>query len=129
MENDMKKHLMRNTEKGIIAGVCAGLGDYFNISPWIFRAIFVLPVLPFVLNFASGVLSIVVYILLAIFMPSKQRLEEGEVVEVDYEIVDDDEDSDQENEEADKEEDTDQDEEADDGVKDFSDDGKENGNR
>lgn len=83
----MKKHLLRDKKKGILAGVCAGLGEYCNISPWIFRALFVFPVLPFVLNFISGVVSIVLYIVLAFVIPDKLRIDENEVVEVDYEII------------------------------------------
>jgi len=96
----MKKRLMRNPDKGIIAGVCAGLGEYFNLSPWIFRALFVVPVLPFVLTFSAGVVSIVLYVVLAIFLPDKKRIEENEVVEVDYEIIEDDEEPDDQTAEA-----------------------------
>lgn len=84
----MKKQLLRDTKKGLIAGVCAGLGEYFNISPWIFRVLFILPVLPTVLNFLSGVASIVLYVALALFIPSRKLIDEREVVEVDYEIID-----------------------------------------
>ncbi|MGV8905123.1 MAG: PspC domain-containing protein [Acetobacterium sp.] len=89
----MKKHLMRDRKKGIFAGVCAGLGEYFNLSPWIFRALFIIPVLPFVLNFLSGVVSIVLYVVLALFIPDKKRIGESDVVEVDYEIIEDPEES------------------------------------
>ena len=86
----MKKRLLRDTKKGIIAGVCVGLGEYFNISPWIFRVLFILPVLPFIFNFISGVVSIVLYVALALLIPSRKLIDEREVVEVDYEIIDDD---------------------------------------
>jgi|LGOV01.1.fsa_nt_gb phage shock protein PspC (stress-responsive transcriptional regulator) len=104
----MKKKLMRNTEKGIIAGVCAGFGDYFHISPWIFRIAFIIPVLPFILTGVATIVSIGVYILCVIFIPNKKQIEEGDVVEVDYEIVEDD-------------------QEDDDDVIDYRDDSKENG--
>ncbi|MDQ4077715.1 MAG: PspC domain-containing protein [Chloroflexota bacterium] len=29
-------------QNGIIAGVCGGLGEFFGLSPWIFRIIFLL---------------------------------------------------------------------------------------
>jgi len=89
----MKKHLMRDRKKGIIAGVCAGLGEYFNISPWIFRVLFIIPVLPFVLNFLSGVASIILYGVLALFIPDKKRIGDSDVIEVDYEIIEDPEES------------------------------------
>lgn len=34
------KKLYRNKEEGKIAGICAGLGDYFEIDPVIVRIIF-----------------------------------------------------------------------------------------
>jgi len=113
----MKKHLLRDKKKGILAGVCAGLGEYCHISPWIFRALFVLPVLPFVLNFISGVVSIVLYIVLAFVIPDKLRIDEKEVVEVDYEIIEESENTD----EAENAEDTKNNKEA----KEFSDHAKE----
>lgn len=34
-------NLYRNTEAGYIAGVCAGLGDHFEIDHWVMRLIFI----------------------------------------------------------------------------------------
>src|SRR3990172_5424086 len=34
-------NLYRNTEAGLIAGVCAGLGDHFEIDHWVMRLIFI----------------------------------------------------------------------------------------
>ena len=34
-------NLYRNTEDGIIAGVCAGLGDHFEIDHWVTRLLFI----------------------------------------------------------------------------------------
>ncbi len=82
----MKKQLMKSKKRAILAGVCAGLGEYCNISPWVFRGLFLLP---FVLRFVPGILSIVVYILLAVVLPGNQRIADQDVVEVDYEIIDD----------------------------------------
>ena len=36
-----KRELHRNTEKGKLAGVCAGLADYLNIETWIVRVVFI----------------------------------------------------------------------------------------
>jgi phage shock protein PspC (stress-responsive transcriptional regulator) len=80
----MKKQLMKSKKRAILAGVCAGLGEYCNTSPWIFRGLFLLP---FFLRLMPGILSIIVYILLAVVLPGNQRIED--VVEVDYEIIDD----------------------------------------
>lgn len=82
----MKKQLMKSKKRAILAGVCAGLGEYCNISPWVFRGLFLLP---FVLRFVPGILSIALYIVLAVVLPGNQRIEDQDVVEVDYEIVDD----------------------------------------
>ncbi|MBC3900602.1 PspC domain-containing protein [Acetobacterium malicum] len=82
----MKKQLVKSKKRAILAGVCAGLGEYCNISPWVFRGLFLLP---FVLRFVPGILSIIVYILLAVVLPGNKRLADQDVVEVDYEIIDD----------------------------------------
>jgi phage shock protein C len=36
------KRLYRNTEEGKIAGVCSGLGDYFELDPVVFRLLMLL---------------------------------------------------------------------------------------
>ncbi|MGM0482044.1 MAG: envelope stress response membrane protein PspC [Pseudomonadota bacterium] len=38
--NSAKRELRRNTEKGKLAGVCAGLADYLNVEAWIVRVVF-----------------------------------------------------------------------------------------
>lgn len=35
-----KRELRRDSEKGKIAGVCAGLGEYLNLEPWLVRVVF-----------------------------------------------------------------------------------------
>ena len=34
-------NLYRNTEEGILAGVCSGLGDHFEVDHWVMRLIFI----------------------------------------------------------------------------------------
>jgi phage shock protein PspC (stress-responsive transcriptional regulator) len=67
-----KRRLYRSTESKVIAGVCGGLGAYFNIDPVILRIIFVL------LTFVNGV-GLLAYIILWIAVPkavtTAQRLE------------------------------------------------------
>lgn len=53
-------------QNGIIAGVCGGLGEFFGISPWIFRIIFFFLALP------GGLPGILPYILLWIIIPPKR---------------------------------------------------------
>ncbi len=58
----MARKLYRSTEDKKIAGVCGGLGDYFDIDPTIIRLIWV----SMVLAFGTG---IVAYILAWIIVP------------------------------------------------------------
>ena len=58
----MKKRLVRNVQDKKIAGVCAGLADYFDIDPTLVRALWIL----FTLLGGSGVLA---YIILWVIMP------------------------------------------------------------
>jgi len=65
--DNMVKRLYRDTDKKIIAGVSAGLGDYFNIDPLIIRLIFIFTA------FAIGT-SIFIYIIMWALVPSKIRV-------------------------------------------------------
>jgi phage shock protein PspC (stress-responsive transcriptional regulator) len=58
------KKLYRDPEKGMLGGVCAGLGYYFGMDPVWLRIIFV------VLAFASLGLGVIPYIVLWIVMPA-----------------------------------------------------------
>ena len=57
----MEKRLVRNVQDKKIAGVCAGLADYFDIDPTLVRALWIL----FTLLGGSGVLA---YIILWVIM-------------------------------------------------------------
>ena len=59
------RRLYRPRSNRMIAGVCAGLGAYFNIDPTIIRILFVLLALP------GGVPGTLVYIILWILMPDE----------------------------------------------------------
>ena len=65
--NDQPKKLYRSRTDKIIAGVCGGLGDYFNMDPLIFRIVFLL------LLFAGGS-GFWLYIVLAILIPKEPFL-------------------------------------------------------
>ena len=58
----MEKRLVRNVQDKKIAGVCAGLADYFDIDPTLVHALWIL----FSLLGGSGVLA---YIILWVIMP------------------------------------------------------------
>jgi phage shock protein PspC (stress-responsive transcriptional regulator) len=61
-DEEGSKRLYRDTENGMIAGVCSGLGAYFKIDPLLFRLLFV------VLIFSGGV-GVLAYVLLWILVP------------------------------------------------------------
>jgi len=47
IENGVRKRLYRNPDGKLIAGVCSGIGSYFNINPWIPRVLFLVPFISF----------------------------------------------------------------------------------
>ena len=59
------KQLTRSTSNRMIAGVCAGLGDYLGIDPTIIR---LLTILAFFTGFGGIAL---VYLILAIIVPEQ----------------------------------------------------------
>lgn len=61
-----KKKLYRIEDGKMIAGVCAGLGEYFNIDVTIIRLLWVF----FVLAAGTGILA---YLLAAIIIPQKEQ--------------------------------------------------------
>jgi phage shock protein C len=62
METSMKKRLYRNLDNNMMGGVCAGLGDYFQVDPTVVRLVFLLLIL-------FGLLSVFIYIILWIIVP------------------------------------------------------------
>jgi len=60
--NDIKT-LYRSKSNRMIAGVCAGLGDYLNVDPTIIRLLFVLGFFTF-----NGAM-LLVYLIMAIVTP------------------------------------------------------------
>jgi len=62
-----RKQFRRNKIDGVIGGVCAGIGDYFNIDPIIVR---IFTVISF---FISGGVTFWVYIGIWVFTPSDNR--------------------------------------------------------
>lgn len=59
----MNKKLYRNTSNKMVAGVCAGLGEYLNIDPTIVRLIWALVGLT-----GAGILA---YLVAALIIPEK----------------------------------------------------------
>lgn len=58
---DVKK-LYRVPEKGMIGGVCAGLGEYLNADPTVVRLIFILLAL-------TGFSGVIIYIIMWLVVP------------------------------------------------------------
>jgi len=71
----MEKKLMRSSTNEVIAGVCGGLGEYFEVDPTIIRIIFV------ILAVWGGV-GIILYLIALIVMPK-----EGEGMDKEKEDV------------------------------------------
>lgn len=62
----MKKRLTKSKKERMLFGVCGGLGEYFGIDPTFIRLAFAALAL-------QGGIGIVLYIILAILMPSGER--------------------------------------------------------
>ena len=65
------KKLYKNTEKKVLTGLLAGVGDFFNIDPNIVRMIFLLFVI--VTGFVPG---LVIYVVIALIVPKKPNDDE-----------------------------------------------------
>lgn len=66
-ENCMSsKKLIRSSAGRMVAGVCGGLGDYFDIDPTLFR-------IAFVITAIFGGAGILVYVVLWIIVPETER--------------------------------------------------------
>ena len=61
--NTEYKQLTRSTNNRMIAGVCAGLGEYLNIDPTVIRLLFVLGF------FLTGPGILVAYLIMAVIVP------------------------------------------------------------
>ncbi|MFL5805564.1 MAG: PspC domain-containing protein [Roseiflexaceae bacterium] len=53
-------------QNGIIAGVCGGLGAFFGISPWWFRLLFLILLLP------GGLPGVLPYVIMWIIVPQRR---------------------------------------------------------
>ncbi len=55
--------LRRSRRNRIVAGVCGGLGEFFGLSPWIFRIVFLFLLMP------GGLPGVLPYLILWIIIP------------------------------------------------------------
>ena len=72
--DSMVKHLYRDPNKGLVAGVLAGLGEYLKVDPTVLRVAFLL------LTFLTAIVPMVLFYLAAwIIVP-----EQPQGMEADY---------------------------------------------
>lgn len=72
--------MYRDTEHRVIGGVCAGMGAYWNVDPWIMRVIFIIAAI-------MGGMGLLIYLILYIVLPeaktTSQKIEmKGEPVNI-----------------------------------------------
>lgn len=63
----MEKRLLRSRDNRVIAGVCGGVGEYFNVDPTVVRLVFLLMVI-------FGGISAWIYLLALIIMPNEPNM-------------------------------------------------------
>ena len=64
--NTMKKRLYRSKKNRMIAGVCGGIGDYFDVDPTLVRLLWVV-----VAAFTGLVPGVLVYLIAWAIVPEK----------------------------------------------------------
>ncbi|MEL7477479.1 MAG: envelope stress response membrane protein PspC [Pseudomonadota bacterium] len=87
--SNLKRELYRDPKRGKIAGVCAGLSDYFNMELWLVRILFITAVL-----LSGGPLFVVVYIACwfildkkePTFNPSANKTDEIDPISVKFKV-------------------------------------------
>ncbi len=67
------KRLYRKQDDKILAGVCAGLGDYLNIDPTLVRIVFIILVF-------AGLEGVLIYLILWLITPLEPLVSETTVV-------------------------------------------------
>jgi len=71
------KKLYRSRESSVIAGLCGGVGEYFNIDPVIVRILFIL----------SGIwgVGILLYVIGWVIVPLREYNDSGQVIDSEQE--------------------------------------------
>ncbi len=64
----MKKRIYRVEQGNMLAGVCGGIGEYFDVDPTLIRLAWV------IFSFAAGG-GVLAYIIAAIIIPKKSEVE------------------------------------------------------
>jgi len=81
---NMEKKLQRIPHQGAVAGVCAGLGEYFRIDKTWVRVFFILSV--FFAGYGIGLFGPIVYVVLWIVLPVKAVSLPNDPFNVDYRV-------------------------------------------
>ena len=63
------KKLYRSSDNRIFAGICGGLGEYFNVDPTVVRVVYVL------LSLLTAFMGVLVYIILLFIIPKRPWIE------------------------------------------------------
>ena len=63
------KKLYRSSNR-ILAGVCGGIAEYFDVDPTLIRVVYV-----FLSIFSVGFLGLLLYIILMVLMPNYDQIE------------------------------------------------------
>ena len=63
------KRLYRSSDNRVFAGICGGLGEYFDVDPTVVRVVNVL------LSLLTAFMGILLYIILLFVIPNRPRIE------------------------------------------------------
>ena len=63
------KRLYRSSDNRVFAGICGGLGEYFDVEPTVVRVVYVL------LSLLTAFMGILLYIILLFVIPNRPRIE------------------------------------------------------
>ena len=63
------KRLYRSSDNRVFAGICGGLGEYFDVDPTVVRVVYVL------LSLLTAFMGVLLYIILLFGIPNRPRIE------------------------------------------------------
>ena len=63
------KRLYRSSDNRVFAGICGGLGEYFDVDPTVVRVVYVL------LSLLPAFMGVLLYIILLFVIPNRPRIE------------------------------------------------------
>ena len=63
------KRFYRSSDNRVFAGICGGLGEYFDVDPTVVRVVYVL------LSLLTAFMGVLLYIILLFVIPNRPRIE------------------------------------------------------